>query len=265
MPLRCVPGYLPAVNDPLPDRVPRVLPPPPPFRLPRPRRRPGGIVASVVLHALILLSLVRFGVDWLSGSGDSSGPRGGGGGGAGASARYVELPALPAPPPAQVTAPAPPVAAVEVLDPVPVESETAVPDVPLVPPPALPTTTVSTAGTGSGGGPGQGPGTGGGAGAGTGGGVGADSGPGRGGGGDYIIPPYARTVLLPADCARGRFTVRFWVEADGSVSRVLVEPPPKGGGCRREMQDKMLGYQFLPARNRDGRAVAYVYQVQLQH
>jgi hypothetical protein len=72
-------------------------------------------------------------------------------------------------------------------------------------------------------------------------------------------------VLLPADCARGRFTVRFWVEADGSVSRVSVEPPPKGGNCRREMQDKMLGYQFLPARTRDGRTVAYVYQVQLQH
>jgi hypothetical protein len=216
----------------------------------------------VVLHALILLSLVRFGVDWIAGSGDSSGPRGGGGGGAGSSARYVELPALPAPAPAQVSVPTPPpVAAVELPDPVPVKSAT-VPDVPVVPAAAQP---AESAGTGTGGGAGQGPGTGGGSGGGTGGGVGTDSGPGRGGAGDYITPPYARTVLLPADCARGRFTVRFWVEADGSVSRVAVEPSPKGGGCRREMQDKMLGYQFLPAHTRDGRAVAYVYQVQLQH
>ena len=72
-----------------------------------------------------------------------------------------------------------------------------------------------------------------------------------------------RPLLLPADCYKGRYTVRFWVEADGSVSRVSVEPPPKNGGCRREVQDKMMGYQFHPARTRDGRAVAYVYQVQL--
>jgi hypothetical protein len=29
--------------------------------------------------------------------------------------------------------------------------------------------------------------------------------------------------------------------------------------------DKMMGYQFLPARSRDGRAVAGTYQVTLQH
>ncbi|HMA45368.1 MAG TPA: hypothetical protein VKO86_15200 [Gemmatimonadales bacterium] len=244
------------MTEPLPGR----RPPPPHLRLPRPRRRPGGVVASLVLHALILLSLVRFGVDWIAGTGDGAGPRGGGG--AGGSARYVELPGLPAPPPPRVAA-AVPLATVVPPDPVPVKPETPVPDVPVVPPAALPTPAATGAGTG--GGPGQGPGTGGGAGGGTGGGVGTDSGPGRGGAGEYITPPYARTVLLPADCARGRFTVRFWVEADGRVSQVAVEPPPKGGGCRREMQDKMLGYQFLPARTRDGRAVAYVYQVQLQH
>ncbi|HSD32495.1 MAG TPA: hypothetical protein VLB49_11340 [Gemmatimonadales bacterium] len=252
------------MNAPLPDQLPRVLPPPPPFRLPRPRRRSGGVVASVVLHALILLSLVRFGVDWINGAGDARGPRGGGGGGAGASTRYVELPALTAPPPSQVTAPAPVVTAPP-PDPVPVESETAVPDVPVVAPASLPIPAAPTAGTGTGGGAGQGPGTGGGAGAGTGGGVGTDSGPGRGGSGDYITPPYARTVLLPADCARGRFTVRFWIEADGTVSRVVVEPPPKDARCRREMQEKMQGYQFLPARTRDGRAVPAVTEVHLQH
>jgi hypothetical protein len=220
-------------------------------------------VASVLLHALILLSLVRFGVDWIAGAGDADGPRGGGGGGAGAAARYVELPALPAPPPAAVTAPAP-VVVTPPPDPVPVETETVVPDVPVVPPASLPTPAAPATGTGTAGGPGQGTGTGGGAGAGTGGGVGADSGPGRGGAGDYITLPNPRTVLLPAPCARGQTTVRFWVEADGSVSRVSVEPPPKDGGCRREMREKMLGYQFLPAHTRDGRAVAFVFEVHFQ-
>jgi hypothetical protein len=220
------------------------------------------VVASVVLHAAILLLLVHYGVQWITGGGDSVGPRGGGGGGDGA-ARYIELPAPAAP---AVTTPAPaPVHTAELPDPVPVKPETPPPDEPLAPPPIAPTPASPTTGTGTGGGPGQGPGTGGGSGAGKDGGVGNDSGPGRGGDGAYIIPPYARTVLLPADCARGRFTVNFWVEADGSVSRVTVDPLPKSGGCRREMQDKMLGYQFLPARTRDGRAVASVYQVQLQH
>jgi hypothetical protein len=63
----------------------------------------------------------------------------------------------------------------------------------------------------------------------------------------------------------GRFTVRFWVEDDGRVARVAVDPPPKNAGCRREMLDKMMGYRFLPARRRDGQAVASVYEVQLQH
>ena len=112
-------------------------------------------------------------------------------------------------------------------------------------------------------GAGAGPGSGGGAGAGSGGGVGNDSGPGRGGDAAYITPPSVRTLILPADCARGRFNVRFWVQADGRVAQVTIEPPPKGGGCRREMQDKMMGYQFMPARTRDGRAVASFYQVQL--
>ncbi len=222
------------------------------------------MVASVVLHVAILLMLVRYGVQWVTGGGDASGPRGGGGGGEGAAARYIQLPAPAAPAPVSTVA-ATPVHTAELPDPVPVKPETPPPDEPLAPPPITPTPASPAAGTGTGGGPGQGPGTGGGSGAGKDGGVGNDSGPGRGGDGAYITPPYARTVLLPADCARGRFIVSFWVEADGSVSRVTVEPLPKSGGCRREMQDKMLGYQFLPARTRDGRAVASIYQVQLQH
>jgi hypothetical protein len=215
-----------------------------------------------MLHAAILLFLVRYGVQWVTGGGDSTGPRGGGGGGEGAAARYIQLPALAAPAPVSTPAPTP-VHTAELPDPVPVKPETPPPDEPLAPPPIAPTPATPAAGTGTGGGPGQGPGTGGGSGAGTDGGVGNDSGPGRGGDGAYITPPYARTVLLPATCARGRFTVRFWVESDGHVSRVTVEPPPKGG-CRQEMLEKMMGYQFLPAHTRDGRPVASVTEVHLQ-
>jgi hypothetical protein len=238
---------------------------PPPLRLPRPRRRLGGLVASVACHALILLLLFRHGLVWLtSGSGDSFGPRGGGGGGAAADVRYVELPAVSTSEPE----PAPPVeepAVAVPVTPAPVELDMPVPQLTVAVRPAVALAAVPAAGEGTGQGPGRGSGTGGGVGGGVGTGVGNDSGPGRGGGGEYITPPYARTVLLPAECARGHFTVQFWVAADGRVSRVAIDPLPKDAGCRRDMQDKMMEYQFLPARTRDGRAVAGTYQVQLQH
>lgn len=239
-------------------------PPPPPFRLPPSKRRPGGAVASFLLHSLIVMLFVRHGVQWLLGGGGEAGPRGGGGGGSSVTVRYVQVPAASASEHATVsTAPAVPDVPLPVPEPVEL-------DVP--PPETAPLISVapvaaatSTTGDVGGGGPGTGPGTGGGTGAGTGPGAGNDSGSGRGGDAEYIFPPYARTVLLPADCARGRFTVRFWVEDDGRVARVAVEPPPKNAGCRREMLDKMMGYQFLPARTRDGRAVASVYEVRLAH
>lgn len=264
VPLRVFSVYLfsvtaPSARAPLPRRAP-----PPPFRLPPSKRRPGGAVASFVLHSLIVLLFVRHGVQWLLGGGGEEGPRGGGGGGSSAEVSYVQVPAMSASQQAKVSAP-PAVPDVPLPVPEPVELEVPPPEfLPLVAvaPAASATTTTGDAG---GGGPGTGPGTGGGSGAGTGPGAGNDSGPGRGGDPDYISPPYARTVLLPADCARGRFTVRFWVEDDGRVARVAVDPPPRNAGCRREMLDKMMGYQFLPARTRDGRAVASVYEVQLQH
>jgi hypothetical protein len=210
----------------------------------------------MLVHSLIFVVLFRHAIQWAQAGGGEHGPRGGGGG-SDAPARYVQLPALAAPAPAtRAVVPAP---ATPVPEPVPAP---VVPDVPVTPPlPAAPESS-SASGTGVDAG-GAGPGTGGGVGAGAGAGVGNDSGPGRGGDAAYITPPDPRTVLLPADCYKGHYAVRFWVEADGSVSRVVVDPPPKSGGCRREVQDKMMGYQFHPARARDGRAVAYVYQVQL--
>ena len=219
------------------------------------------MIASVLLHVVILALLVRHTAQWVQAGGGEDGPLGGGGGGTDAPARFMELPASPAQeqpaPPAPIPVPAVPLPVPDLAT-----TEVTPTDVPVMPVAAAAPDSSSASGTdGTGGG--SGPGSGGGVGAGTGPGVGNDSGPGRGGDAAYITPPDPRTVLLPADCYKGRYTVRFWVEADGSVSRVAVEPPPKNGGCRREVQDKMMGYQFHPARTRDGRAVAYVYQVQL--
>jgi hypothetical protein len=220
------------------------------------------MVVSFLLHSVIVLLFVRHGVQWLLGAGGEEGPRGGGGGGSSTEVSYLQLPAASAT--QQVAVPAPPAVSEVVLPvPQPVELDVLPLESPVaVAPEATPAPATGDPGSG---GPGAGPGTGGGSGAGAGPGAGNDSGSGRGGDGEYISPPYARTVLLPADCARGRFTVRFWVEDDGRVARVAVDPPPKNAGCRREMLDKMMGYQFLPARTRDGRAVASVYEVRLQH
>ncbi|HET9708491.1 MAG TPA: hypothetical protein VFP39_09315, partial [Gemmatimonadales bacterium] len=216
-------------------------PAPPPLRLPRPSRRPGGFITSLVLHGIILLLIGRFGVEWVLGGGaDRLGPRGGGGG-AGGSVRLVDLPAAAAP-----------AAAAPVQQPavhtVPPQPDPAI----SVPPPTLKplamtvAPVVASAGTASDASTGQGPGTGGGTGAGVGPGVGNDSGPGSGGEGGVASIPYARTLLVPPRCVHGDFTLKFWVEADGSVSKISVEPQLKDGACRGEVLDKMKGFQFLP-------------------
>ena len=213
----------------------------------------------MLFHLLIALLLLRHAGQWIQAGGGEPGPLGGGGGGSDAPAHFVELPSASAPPPAPPPAPVQPTPQ-PVPDPVPVD---VTPPADVAVAPAASPDTASASGT-NGTGSGTGPGTGGGVGAGSGPGVGNDSGPGRGGDAAYITPPSIRTLIIPAACARGRFTVRFRVRADGRVAQVSVDPPPKGGGCRREMQDKMMEYLFLPARTRDGRAVDGTYQVQLK-
>jgi periplasmic protein TonB len=230
--------------------------PPPSLRLPRPHRRPGGTAVSVLLHGAVLLALAWRGAQLLGG-GEGPGPRGGGGGGGGA-VHYVTLPAPAAPRALDVPVP-PRVTAVDLPIPDPVAIKLPALETPAVTPPAAATVT----GTGAGAGPGSGPGTGGGQGAGTGPGTGSDVGPGTGGAGSYILRADPRALLYPPECAKGKFNVRFWVEADGHVSRVEVEPLPKDAGCRREFVDKMKSYQFRPAHTPDGQAVASVYPIQI--
>src|SRR2546425_734975 len=108
-------------------------------------------------------------------------------------------------------------------------------------------------------------GGGGGTGTGTGPGNGSDVGPGTGGEGDYIQRADLRGSILPPQCMRGRYTVRFWVAADGHVSRVEVTPTLRDGGCRQEMQERMMGYRFRPALNLNGRPVPDIRDITVSH
>jgi TonB family protein len=115
-------------------------------------------------------------------------------------------------------------------------------------------------GAGTGGGPGAGTGTGGGVGSGQGTGVGSGVGPGSGGGeGGSVLPPEPKFIIVPADrpgSVRGReFAVHFWVDRQGKVTRVEVEPEIEDAEYRRKFLEQMHQFQFTPARTPDGRPV----------
>jgi outer membrane biosynthesis protein TonB len=153
-----------------------------------------------------------------------------------------------------------PTIAVPTPDPVKIE-------LPMPAPPQVAATVAVGAGAGTSGGTGEGSGTGGGKGTGTGTGIGSDSGAGSGGGPRDIIPSPKWAILPPTGAPRemkGRpYEVRFWVSADGHVTRVEVTPPIKDADYRREFIARMMGYQFSPGRTPDGRAVDAIAQVTL--
>src|SRR2546428_585321 len=103
-----------------------------------------------------------------------------------------------------------------------------------------------------------------------GGGTGAALGPGMGGEGGYIFVPSAGTAILPplakvpGSVAGRTYRVRFWVAADGRVTRVEVDPPITDANYSREFQQRMMAYQFYPAHTRDGRNVASIVTVPLR-
>jgi len=240
----------------------------PPFNaysLPLPRRRQGPAAAlSLAVHiAIAILVLWRGAELFEGGGGGGSGPRGGGGGGGRPAMSWFAL-STPSTPALHDVPPAPAVTVPTVAPPVvePVKLEVPPPTVAIAPPP------LAAVGTGEGttGGPGEGPGTGGGKGTGTGTGVGSDSGPGSGGAASDI---FAATPLCaispppgaPRDAHGKRHEVRFWVTAEGRVTRVEVTPPIKDSGYRREFTERMMGYLFKPATTRDGRHVDYIASV----
>ena len=223
------------------------------------RRRPQGRAAalSLLVHATIAVLVLWRGAALLQGGGGGTGPRGGGGGGGRTTVTWFTIPAASAAEALEV--PAPPAVTVPTIalpDPVKI-------DVALLAAIAPQTTVAAGTGDGTTGGAGQGPGSGGGQGAGTGPGRGNDVGPGSGGEAGYI-PADVRGLIVPPDCARGEYLVRFWVEADGRVSHVEVTPPPKDAGCRRDMLTQMRAYKFRPA-TRDGLHVASVFPIRLVH
>lgn len=234
------------------------------YALPLPRRREGAAAAlSFVAHLTIAILVLWRGAALFEGGGGGSGPRGGGGGGGRPAVSWFALPATSAaqahdiPQPPAVTVPTIAVPATE-----PVKIEVPPPAVVIAPPPSA---AVGT-GAGTAGGAGQGPGSGGGRGTGTGTGVGADSGAGSGGNASDIFPASPRWTIFPPPGApreaRGRrHEVRFWVTAEGRVTRVEVTPPIKDSGYRREFTERMMGYLFNPATTRDGRHVDYVASV----
>ncbi len=233
------------------------------YSLPLPRRRQGPAAAlSLLAHVTIAFLVLWRGAALLEGGGGGSGPRGGGGGGGRPVVTWFTLPPGSAPQALDVpAAPAVTVPTVALPDPVKID----IPDLtPTAPPPAA----AVPVGTGSGtsGGPGQGPGSGGGQGTGTGPGSGSEAGPGSGGAAGYILPATPRWAIFPPPGAptavRGHaHQVRFWVTADGRVTRVEVTPPIKDAGYRRQFNERMMGYLFTPAATRDGRRVEYVASV----
>jgi protein TonB len=231
------------------------------YALPLPRRREGPAAAlSFLAHLTIAILVLWRGAALFEGGGGGPGPRGGGGGGGRPAVSWFALPAISSaqahdiPQPPAVTVPT---VAVPATEPVKIE----------IPPPSVAVTPPAAVGTGAGttGGPGQGPGTGGGKGTGTGTGVGADSGTGSGGNAGDIVPANVRGLIIPPDCARGNFLVRFWVESDGRVSQVDVTPRPRDASCHQELLKHMKQYSFRPAMTRAGLPVASVYQIRLVH
>jgi len=236
------------------------------YSLPLPQRREGPAAAlSFLVHvAIAILVLWRGAALFAGGGGGGTGPRGGGGGGGRPAVSWLALPTLSSPQAETVPqAPPPAVTVPTVAAPVvePVKIDLPPPTLAITPPVAVGTGDATTAG------PGQGPGSGGGKGTGTGTGTGADAGPGSGGKASDIVAAATPkwTFPPPQGMPKGRYEVRFWVTADGRVTRVEVTPAIKDAAYRREFTQQLMGYLFNPARTRDGRYVDFVATVIFTH
>ncbi len=236
--------------------------------MPHGSRRYGGLAASLVLHALLIVLLVFQGERLWSrtpAAGDPTlAPGATAGGGGGRRVAYITLPSIPrveSPPKFAVTVPVPPQKAVPTpqTEPTPVER--------LIPEPAD-TAAVAVAGdtaarTDNPTGPGEAEGAGSGNTAGIGGGAGAGggTGPGGGGGGGTLRPPEPRDMAFPFDAPpkelRGvSLSVTFWVRADGRVERYLVEPEIKDRNYAKKFDEVMRAFRFTPALAPNGTHVA---------
>jgi outer membrane biosynthesis protein TonB len=249
--------------------------------LPGPRRRYGGLLLSVLLHAVVIALAIRSGERLWSRTmapGDPAlAPGGGGGGGGGPRVSYITLPPIREPViPRQMTVTAPVSRPrVELKPPPPVTPPNPVAEASAPPPepidtqsraPAAPTGVATALGTGAG--PGADAGTSGGTGQGIGPGQGHGAGPGAGGGGQggTTRPPELRDLVFPFDTPpkelRGAsLAVTFWVRADGQVDRYEVDPPISDRDYARKFDEVIRGFRFTPARAPDGSRVAGTFTV----
>ncbi len=201
---------------------------------------------SLLVHAGIVIAVLWQGGVVLARRGSGRTP--------GAAGPGVNFFALLAPAPAAMDVPPVPVLRLEPLP--------ALAQIKLDVPPLAPLVALSSEA------PVQGPGSGGGAG-GTGG-TGGTGGAAGTGAADYIFVASPRTAILPPlakvpGSVSGRtYRIRFWVAADGRVTRVEIDPPIRDDAYRREFVERMLAYQFYPARTRDGANVASVVTVPLR-
>jgi hypothetical protein len=231
------------------------------YALPLPQRREGPAAAlSFLGHVAIAILVLWRGAALFEGPVPPPPPRGGGGGRPAVS--WFALPTLssaraetgPQAPAVTVPTVAPPP---PVSDPVKLELR----------PRTVSITLPAAVGIGDGttGGPGQGPGTGGGTGTGTGTGTGADAGPGSGASASDIFGPTPLLVPnVPAGAPpgeKGKHEVRFWIRADGRVTRIQVSPPIRDSGYRRVFMETMWNFVFSPAKTRDGRPIDYEYSI----
>jgi hypothetical protein len=254
-------GYVLYVTSP-PSPQP-IRPTLPALRMPRGGRRATlGAALSFLVHAGIIALLVIRGRELLERAPGGEGERGGGGGRGGA----VNFFTIPTTGPAAVDVPA--TLPVKVTDlPSLAELKVDLPPLELLRETLLPTVATGFRATGT---PGQVPGAGGGRGSGVDAGTGADAGPGTGGEGGYIFVASPRTAIIPplgkvpGSVLSRTFRVRFWVNAEGRVTRVEVDPPIADADYGREFQQRMMAYRFYPARTRDGRNVASVVTVPLR-
>ena len=233
----------------------------PGLRLPLGQRRLGrGAAISLLVHALILAVLIVHGREVLQRLPGAPGHGGGGG-----NRPQVNFFTLPTTGPTAVLVPAAPALALSDVR--------SLPQLKLdLPPLEVPRETVRVAllGGAAAGASGAGPGAGGGQGGGTGGATGADAGPGTGGEGGYIFVASPRTAILPplarvpGSVAGRTYVVKFWVAADGRVTRVEIDPPMADAAYSREFQQRMMAYQFYPAHTRDGQSVAGVVTISVR-
>lgn len=235
----------------------------PDFALPRAKLKGSRwVVVSVSLHVLAVLLIVGVESGMLAelfGVGGGIGPAGGGGGGG---IRYVALPAYV---PSATSSPRSESSnAVRFVptDPsvrtIPASSRAVDADWPMELVDVLPR---PGSDRGVGGGPGRGPGSGGGEGRGLGTGIGDDVGPGTGGNRGYVYAPEPRAIHYPIQTAptsiQGlELSIHFWVDAQGRVTKVEIDPPIDDRDYREALLDTLMGWVFYPARTASGAPVA---------